>query len=76
MLTALFTVLSSDLVVLCGWLWVNRAKLEAYKITSIGVLIVTCFVLKSLVFAAIGAMNTMRAYLDQHLSRNTPDAPQ
>lgn len=75
------TMLAVDLLAFGAWLYTHHGQLRDYQIDwLVDSLLVTAFVLGKLLSVAAGVTNTVRAYLDQHLSKskneeNTTTAP-
>lgn len=67
-------ILGADLALLCVWLMQHRGKLIDMPVTRIDVLIVLAIIARFVVGYASTGFVTLRAYLDQHLSRNPDDA--
>lgn len=63
-------MLAVDLLALGAWLFTHHAALRDYKIDwLLDPLLVMAIVVGKLLSVAAGVTNTVRAYLDQHLSK-------
>lgn len=65
------SVIAADLTSLSAWLLIVRTKLKDYEIDWVDYVIAIVFVAKTLTVAALVSGNTLRAFIDQHLSRET-----
>lgn len=64
------TMLAVDLLAFGAWLYTHHGQLRDYQIDwLLDTLLVVAFVLGKLLSVAAGITNTLRAYLDQHLSK-------
>lgn len=64
------TMLAVDLLAFGAWLYTHHNQLRDYKIDwLLDTLLVAAFVIGKLLSVAAGVTNTIRAYLDQHLSK-------
>lgn len=64
------TMLAVDLLAFGGWLYTHHASLRDYQIDwLVDSLLVAAIVIGKLLSVAAGITNTIRAYLDQHLSK-------
>lgn len=64
------TMLAVDLLAFGAWLYTHHNQLRDYQIDwLLDSLLVAAFVVGKLLSVAAGVTNTLRAYLDQHLSK-------
>ena len=64
------TMLAVDLLAFGAWLYTHHSQLRDYQIDwLLDTLLVAAFVIGKLFSVTAGVTNTIRAYLDQHLSK-------
>lgn len=66
------TMLAVDLLAFGSWLYTHHGSLRDYQIDwLVDPLLILAFVVGKLLSVAAGVTNTIRAYLDQHLSKTS-----